>query len=48
MCRGAMANYIITNKITNLDDLLAFEYEGFKFAEWIDEGKTPLYVLAAP
>ena len=44
MCRGAMANYIITNKITDIDDLLAFEYEGFKFAEWIDNGKTPLFV----
>ena len=48
MCRGAMANYIITNKIANIDDLLAFEYEGFKFAEWIDNGKTPLFVLGAP
>ena len=48
MCRGAMANYIIKNKITNTDDLLAFEYEGFKFAEWIDNGKTPLFVLGAP
>lgn len=48
MCRGAMANYIIKNKIANTDDLLAFEYEGFKFAEWIDNGKTPLFVLGAP
>ena len=45
MCRGAMANYIITNKIANIDDLLAFEYEGFKFAEWLDNGQTPLFVL---
>ena len=43
-----MANYIIKNKIANTDDLLAFEYEGFKFAEWIDNGKTPLFVLGAP
>ena len=29
MCRGAMARYIIKNRITNIDELKSFEYEGF-------------------
>lgn len=29
MCRGAMARWIVTNRISNPDDLAHFEYQGF-------------------
>ena len=29
MCRGAMARYILTNKLTDVDELKGFVYEGF-------------------
>ena len=29
-CRGAMTRYVLQNKINEPEDLLAFEYEGFK------------------
>ena len=29
MCRGAMARYILTNKLMDVDELKGFEYEGF-------------------
>ncbi len=31
--RGEMANFIITNKITNCNDLKLFNYEGYKYSE---------------
>lgn len=30
-CRGAMTRYVLQNKITEPEDLLNFEYEGFNF-----------------
>lgn len=33
MCRGAMSRWILKNKITNTEELKAFEYEGFKYDE---------------
>jgi cytoplasmic iron level regulating protein YaaA (DUF328/UPF0246 family) len=30
MCRGAMSRWIIQNRITDIDMLKTFEYEGFK------------------
>lgn len=37
MCRGAMARYIITNKITNINELKSFEYEGFSIDDSNEE-----------
>lgn len=37
MCRGAMARYIIKNRITNIDELKSFEYEGFSIDDSIEE-----------
>lgn len=36
-CRGAMTRFAIKNRISNPDDLLPFEYEGFKHIgnEWL-------------
>lgn len=39
-CRGAMARYIILNRIRNIGDLRDFEYEGFRYSpdkdcEWL-------------
>jgi cytoplasmic iron level regulating protein YaaA (DUF328/UPF0246 family) len=31
MCRGAMARYILTNRIVSPSGLCAFEYEGFRY-----------------
>lgn len=31
MCRGAMTRWIIQNRVSNPEDLLHFEYEGFKW-----------------
>ncbi|MBP8687790.1 MAG: YaaA family protein [Prevotella sp.] len=37
MCRGAMARYIIKNRITNIDELKSFEYEGFSIDDSNEE-----------
>ena len=37
MCRGAMARYIIKNRITNIDALKSFEYEGFSIDDSNEE-----------
>ena len=37
MCRGAMARYIIKNRITNIDELKSFEYEGFSIDDSSEE-----------
>lgn len=35
MCRGAMARWIIQNRISNIEQLKAFQYEGFKYeSDW--------------
>lgn len=36
-CRGAMVRYILTNKISDPEDLKAFSYEGFKYIPTIDK-----------
>jgi cytoplasmic iron level regulating protein YaaA (DUF328/UPF0246 family) len=33
MCRGAMARYILKNRVTDIKDLKCFEYEGFRINE---------------
>jgi cytoplasmic iron level regulating protein YaaA (DUF328/UPF0246 family) len=33
MCRGAMTRYILKNKITDMESLKVFEYEGFRLDE---------------
>jgi cytoplasmic iron level regulating protein YaaA (DUF328/UPF0246 family) len=38
MCRGAMTRYILKNKITDINYLKYFEYEGFKLCnedDWL-------------
>lgn len=36
-CRGAMVRYILTNKISDPEDLKAFSYEGFEYIPTIDK-----------
>lgn len=43
-CRGAMVRYILTNRISNPEDLKAFSYEGFEYNPNIGEEQYPHFV----
>lgn len=43
-CRGAMVRYILTNRISNPEDLKAFSYEGFEYNPYIGEEQYPHFV----
>lgn len=43
ICRGAMARWILDNRIAHAADLAGFEYEGFRFER--QEGDELLFVL---
>ncbi len=43
-CRGAMARFIIQNRITKTEDLLAFSYEGFEYAHTLGEPDYPHFI----
>lgn len=43
MCRGAMTRYILTNQITNPQELAVFDYDGFSLNG--DFNDTPLYTM---
>lgn len=41
--RGLMAHYIIENKITNADDLLKFNYEGYAYNKALSKDTEPVF-----
>ena len=43
-CRGAMTRFIIENRITNPEDLNAFNYEGFLYASQIGDPDYPHFI----
>lgn len=43
-CRGAMTRFIIKNRITNPEDLNAFNYEGFSYDPQIGEPDYPHFI----
>ena len=43
-CRGAMTRFIIENRITNPEDLNAFNYEGFSYDPKIGEPNYPHFI----
>ena len=43
-CRGAMTRFIIKNRITNPEDLNAFNYEGFSYDPKIGEPNYPHFI----
>ena len=45
MCRGAMTRYAITNRISNVDDLKAFSFEGFSYSEAESTENNPVFIL---
>lgn len=45
MCRGAMSNYVITNKISSKKKLINFEYEGFVYEPSLSSTENPVFVL---
>lgn len=45
MCRGAMARYVITRRLSNVDDLLGFEYEGYRYQMDISTPQRPIFIL---
>ena len=45
MCRGAMARYVITRRLSNVDDILGFEYEGYRYQMDISTSQRPIFVL---
>jgi hypothetical protein len=47
-CRGAMANYIIKNKINTISQLLKFEYNGFVYERHYGDKDNPHFILDSP
>lgn len=45
MCRGAMTNYVITRQITDIKELLQFEYEGFTYQPVLGSETHPAFTL---
>jgi hypothetical protein len=43
-CRGAMTRFIIENRITNPENLYAFNYEGFEYAPTLGEPDYPHFI----
>ena len=43
-CRGAMTRFIIEHRITKPDDLLAFNYEGFKYDPTLGDSNYPHFI----
>ena len=43
-CRGAMTRFIIENRITNPEDLNAFNYEGFAYDPTLGESDYPHFI----
>ena len=43
-CRGAMTRFIIENRITNPEDLNAFNYEGFEYEPALGEPDYPHFI----
>lgn len=46
MCRGAMMRFIVKNRITNEDDLLDFDFEGFRYSATESKPGKPVFILA--
>ena len=46
-CRGAMTRFIIENRITNPEDLNAFNYEGFEYEPSLGEPDFPHFIKEA-
>lgn len=43
-CRGAMTRYILTNRITHAEDILGFEYGGFRHVAGLGDELFPHFV----
>lgn len=43
MCRGEMTRYILKNRITNVEDLKLFEWEGFKWNKEASKGSNWIF-----
>lgn len=44
-CRGAMAHYVICNRIHNPEDLKAFEHEGFTYTDQYGDNDHPNFCI---
>ena len=42
--RGSMANFLITNRIENPDDIVQFDHDGYKFAKGESSPDKPVFV----
>jgi cytoplasmic iron level regulating protein YaaA (DUF328/UPF0246 family) len=43
-CRGAMVRYVLENKLLFPDEIVGFEYEGFRFDSTIGDETHPIFV----
>lgn len=44
MCRGEMARYVLQNRITDIDSLKAFNWEGFTYREELSTDEQMMFV----